>query len=98
MLHPPTIAFVAWVPISLYVFRRYRIQTAILINFIAGWALLPSANFAPDSAAFPYWILGLSLPSGYFVTKASVLGLTGLLGVLLADRGALSRFRVTFWD
>ena len=75
MILPPNLAFIAWAPVSLYCFWRYRVQTAILINFIAGWALLPSANYVPDTAAFPYWILGLSLPSSYFFTKASVLGM-----------------------
>jgi hypothetical protein len=95
---PPNIAFIAWAPVSLYCFWKYRVQTAILINFIAGWALLPSANFVPDNAAFPYWILGLSLPSSYFLTKASVLGLYCLLGVLFVDRQIFSRFKLTFWD
>jgi hypothetical protein len=98
MILPPNIAFIAWGPVSLYCFWRYRVRTAILINFIAGWALLPSANYVPDTAIFPYWILGLSLPSSYFITKASVLGVYCLLGVLLADRRVFNRFRLTFWD
>ncbi len=97
MISPYT-AFIAWIPISLYCFRRHPIRSALLVNFIAGWALLPSANYVPDKAAFPYWILGLSLPAAYFFTKASVLGLSGLLGVLLVDRKAFSRFRLTLWD
>jgi hypothetical protein len=98
MILPPNIAFIAWVPISFYCFWRYRIQTAILVNFIAGWALLPSADYVPNSASFPYWILGLSLPSSYFFTKASVVGMCGLLGVVLVDRRAFKRFKPTFWD
>jgi hypothetical protein len=83
---------------SLYCFWRYPIRPAILINFIAGWALLPSANYVPDNAVFPYWILGLSLPSAYFFTKASILGLSGLLGVLVVDRKVFGRFSLRFWD
>ena len=98
MILPPNIAFIAWAPVSLYCFWRYRAQTAILINFIAGWALLPSANYVPDTAIFPYWILGLSLPSSYFFTKASVLGACCLLGVLLVDRRVFNGFRPTYWD
>jgi hypothetical protein len=98
MILPPNIAFIAWAPVSLYCFRRYCVQTAILINFIAGWALLPSANYVADTAVFPYWILGLSLPSSYFFTKASVLGIYCLLGVLLVDRSIFHRFRLTYWD
>ncbi len=98
MIIHPNIAFIAWVPISLYCFWRSRVRTAILINFIAGWALLPSANYAQESVVFPYWILGVSLPSIYFFTKASVIGLSGLIGVLLVDRQTLSRFRLQSWD
>ena len=98
MILPPNIAFIAWALISLYCFWRYRVQTAILINFIGGWALLPSANYLPDTAVFPYWILGLSLPSSYFFTKASVLGAYCLLCVLLVDRRVFHGFRLTYWD
>ncbi len=34
----PWIAFLAWVPISLYFFRTRPVRVAILVNFIAGWA------------------------------------------------------------
>jgi len=95
---PPYIAFIAWAPVSYYCFRRYRVRVAILINLIAGWALLPSANFVPDTAVFPYWILGLSLPSSYFLTKASVLGAYCLLGVLLVDRRIFLGLKPTYWD
>jgi hypothetical protein len=98
MMLPPNLAFIAWALVSLYCFWRYRVRIAILVNFIAGWALLPSANYVPNGAAFPYWILGLSLPSSYFFTKASVLGIYGLLGVVLVDRKVFSRFALTFWD
>lgn len=95
---PPNCVFVAWTAVSLYCFWRYRIRTAILFNFIVGWALLPSANYVFDTSVFPYWILGLSLPSGYFFTKASVLGACGLSGVLLADRTVFKNFKLSFWD
>jgi hypothetical protein len=95
---PPWLAFLLWVPISAYFFRRYSIRVAMLINFIAGWALLPSASYLPTTAIFPYWILGASLPSNYFFTKASVTGVTCLIGVVLVDRGIFSRFQLNFWD
>jgi hypothetical protein len=95
---PPNLAFIAWTPVSLYIFWKYRIQTAILFNFLAGWALLPSASYVSDNAVFPYWILGLSLPSGYFFTKGNVLGAYSLLGVLLVDRPVFKRFKLSFWD
>jgi hypothetical protein len=95
---PPWIAFLAWLPISAYLFRRYSVRVAVLVNFIAGWAVLPSASFAPTTSIFPYWILGVCLPSSHFFTKASVTGMTCLAGILLVDRPSLSRFRLNFWD
>ena len=92
---PPLIALLAWIPISLYFFWRYPLRVAILINFVAGWALLPSAAFAPTNTQFPYWILGTCLPSTYFFTKASVTGMASLIGVLLFDRRSFGRFRLS---
>ena len=96
-LHP-LVALLAWIPIGLYFFYRYPVRVAVLLNFIAGWAVLPTANFVPTEAPFPYWILGASLPAGYFVTKATITGLTGLAGVLLFDPRTIRRFHLTPWD
>src|SRR5277367_6005260 len=90
----PWIAFLAWVPISLYFFRTRPVRVAILVNLIAGWAVLPSAAFAPTNAIFPYWILGTCPPSDHFFTRASVTGITCLIGVLLVDRPTLRRRRL----
>lgn len=98
MIIPPLVALLAWIPISLFLFRRYSMHKALLINFIGGWAVLPAANYHDPGVAFPYWILGTSLESDYFLTKATMIGLTGLLGVLLFDRQALRRFDLTVWD
>jgi hypothetical protein len=94
----PSIAFLAWVPITLFFFRRYPLRVAILTNFIAGAALLPSATYRPTLDAFPYWILGTCLPSIHFFTKATVTGMTCLLGLLLFDRKTFRRFKLGFWD
>jgi hypothetical protein len=95
---PTSLAFLAWVPVSLYCFRRFPARVAVLINFIGGWAILPSAAFAPTSATFPYWILGTCLPSVHFFTKASVTAITCLAGILLTDRRILQQFKISFWD
>jgi hypothetical protein len=97
MIHP-LIALAAWIPISLFCFRRYAVRIAILINFVGGWAVLPSAAFEPTNAPFPYWILGTCLPSNHFFTKASVTGITCLIGVLVFDRESFRRFKLSFWD
>jgi len=93
---PPLLAFLAWIPLSLVLFRRYPIRVAILINFLGGWALLPIARFSGDPS--PFWILGNGLYTEYFLTKATVTGLSALLGVLLFDRQVFRNFRLTFWD
>jgi hypothetical protein len=96
LILPPLLAFLAWIPVSLYFFRRYPIRVAILLNFLAGWAVLPVARFSGDPS--PFWILGNGLYTNYFLTKASVTGFTGLLWVLLRDRQVFRGFRLTFWD
>jgi hypothetical protein len=97
MIHP-LLALAAWLPISLFCFRRYAVRIAILINFVAGWAVLPSAAFTTTDTPFPYWVLGTCLPSNHFFTKASVTGITCFIGVVLFDRESFSRFKLSFWD
>jgi hypothetical protein len=98
MIVPPLVALFAWVPISVLAFRRFPVRIAVLVNFVGGWALLPAANYASSGEVFPYWILGTSLESDYFITKATILGFCGILGVLLFDRPSIKRFRLTVWD
>ena len=94
----PLFALFAWIPIGLLLFYRYPARVAILITFIGGWAVLPTANFVPTDAEFPYWIMSASLPASYFLTKATITGLTALAGVLLFDPRSLRRFRISAWD
>jgi hypothetical protein len=98
MIVPPLVALIAWVPISLVIFRRVPVRIALLINFVGGWAVLPAANYSDDGTVFPFRIVGTSLESDYFLTKAVILGFTGILAVYLFDRGAFKRFRLTVWD
>lgn len=98
MIIPPRVALLVWVPLILLVFRRFPTRIALLINFVGGWAVLPAANYIPTSNPFPYWILGTSLESDYFLTKATVIGFTGILAVYLYDRRRLLYFRLTVWD
>jgi hypothetical protein len=94
----PLFALCAWVPIGLFFFYRYGVRVGILITLIAGWAVLPTANFVPTDAEFPYWIMSASLPAGYFLTKATITSLTALAGVMLFDPRGLLRFRSSVWD
>lgn len=98
MILPPLIAFAAWVPISLLLGRRQPPRIAFLAIFLGGWALLPAARYVPSDAPFPYWILGDSLPSDYFLTKATISGFCAILSLLLFERKALRGFRLTLWD
>ena len=98
MIVPPLFALIAWVPLSLLAFRRFPIRVALLINFVGGWAVLPAARYIDQGVEFPYWILGTSLESDYFITKATILGFAGILGVYLFDRTSFKRFELTVWD
>jgi len=98
MIVPPLIALFAWIPINLLALRRFPVRIAMLINFVGGWAVLPAANYLPSGEAFPYWIVGTSLESDYFITKATIVGFTGILGVLFFDRDRFKRFELTVWD
>jgi hypothetical protein len=98
MIFPPLLALLGWVPLVLFLFRRLPARVALLVNFVGGWAILPAANYAPSSDPFPYWIVGTSLESNYFITKATVVGFSGLLAVCLFDRSRLKGFRLTIWD
>jgi hypothetical protein len=90
---PPLAVFSCWIPVSVYLFRRYPARIAILANFFGGWAVLPNANYTPSTVIFPYWILGVCLPTSYLVTKATVTGLCGLAGILLFHFADVKRFR-----
>lgn len=88
----------SWIPIGVFLFHRFPVRVAILANFFAGWALLPGAAYAPSNNQFPYWILGVCLPSTYFLTKATVIGVTGLLGILISDAFSLRKFHLSLFD
>ncbi len=94
----PLVVLLGWIPAGAYLFRRFPVRIAILANFLGGWAILPGANYQATTAAFPYWILGVCLPSGYLLTKATVTGLAALAGVLLFHSADLRRFRPAICD
>src|SRR5215475_11650421 len=98
MIHLPTVVLLGWIPISLYLFYRLPIRIAILLTFICGWALLPNADYVPTRDPFPYWFLGLGVAGDYILTKATITGFCGLLGLLIFDRHAIKRITLTYWD
>lgn len=95
---PPLAILLGWIPVGIYLFRRFPVRTAILVNFLGGWAILPGANYTPTTDGFPYWIMGICLPTTYLVTKATVTGLAGLVGVLLFHSADCRRFRPGLCD
>ncbi|MBT9332598.1 hypothetical protein [Paracidobacterium acidisoli] len=94
----PLCILLAWIPVSVLLYYRFPVRTATLLVFVGGWAILPAAAYEPSTNSFPYWILGTSLATNYFVTKASVIGLGGLTGFLLSHRHDIREFRLTYWD
>jgi hypothetical protein len=94
----PLAALVGWIIVGLYLFSRYPVRLALLADFFGGWAVLPGAHYVPTADAFPYWILGVCLPTNYLFTKAMVIGFTGLVGILLFNSADLKRFRLSVYD
>ena len=41
MILPPQIVMTAWLPIVFYLFKRFKIQEAVIISFIVAWLFLP---------------------------------------------------------
>ena len=95
---PPLAILLAWIPFGAYLFRRYPACVAVLLNFFGGWAILPGAAYIPSPSDFPYWILGDSLPTSYFLTKATVPSLAALLGFAFFYSGDWRRFRPGLCD
>lgn len=94
----PLIALLSWPPVAILLFYRLPVRVAILANFFAGWAVLPGAVYNATPAEFPYWILGVCLPTDYILTKALVIGLGALLGAALFQWRALAKFRPSIYD
>ena len=99
---PEVIPFVlwSWVPATLLLFWKLPPARAAAISLVGGWLFLPTARFADDVAGvdFPYWIMPACLPSEYWTTKARVIGVSLLLGVMAFDPNAWRRFRPSFFD
>jgi len=94
----PFVILLVWIPVGAFFFRCYSVRIAILANFLGGWAILPGANYQVTADAFPYWILGVCLPSNYFLTKATATALAALAGILLFQSADLKKFKPGFCD
>lgn len=90
----------SWVPITMALFWKLPPARAALGCLLGGWLILPTARFADDLAgvAFPYWIMPACLPADQWTTKARIIGLSGLLGVMAFDPGVWRKFRPKVHD
>ena len=86
---------IAWIPLGAWLFRRFPVRLAILVNFFGGWALLPGANYTPSADNFPYWIMGVCLPANYFLTKATSTAIAAAAGILIFHFKDWKTFRPT---
>jgi hypothetical protein len=94
----PLVILLGCIPAGAYLFRRYPVRIAILANFLGGWAILPGASYRVTPDSFPYWILGVCLPTNYFLTKATATGLAALAGILLFHSADLRTFKPGYCD
>ena len=92
--------YLGWAVATWAMFWRCRPAVAVLGSFLGGWILLPVGSYPAGSAeaVFPYWIIGLALPSDMLLTKAVAAPAAAFLGVVLFDRQALARLRPAWLD
>jgi len=92
--------YLGWAVATWAMFWRCRPAVAVLGSFLGGWILLPVGTYPAGSAdgVFPYWIIGLALPSDMLLTKALAAPAAAFLGVVLFDRQALARLRPVWLD
>jgi hypothetical protein len=95
-----TVALGLWIPLTLWAFARRPAPIAALVGVVGGWLVLPTAELPEEFSRyeFPFWVMPACLPSASWTTKARVVGLACLLGVLLFDRRALGRLRPAWPD
>jgi hypothetical protein len=89
--------FLIW---AFFAFYRWRGDVALCAVVVTGWLLLPIApkgQYVSDTG-FPYWLIGLALPSHIGLSKAVVIGLAGLLGSLSCQLSAWRGLRPSWLD
>lgn len=96
-------AYLIFAIVGMACFWRFKPRTAVLICLFGGWAFLPVGQFPPfwpgqEGTDFPYWIIGLGLPSDMLFTKAWVCPLVAVLGVFIFDFKHIRTFRPAWAD
>ncbi len=94
------IAFLVFVAVAWLPFRYCRPASAVAIVFFGGWLLLPVGHYpaSPAEGGFPFWIVGLAVPSDMLLTKAWIAPATALLGAALFDGATLRSCRPRWFD
>lgn len=92
-------AYLAWLPVSLIVFKFAPRPYAPWICLIGGWVLLPPAIYpiAP-SQGFPFWIIGSSLPSNALLNKVWIAPLATCVTSLIFDARRWRHSSLNIWD
>ncbi|HEY9650436.1 MAG TPA: O-antigen ligase domain-containing protein, partial [Coleofasciculaceae cyanobacterium] len=78
------LALLSWIPIVIYIFRRFPPQRALIISFIAAWLFLPAASF--------------SLPGIPDLTKMSATCYGILLATIIYDIGRFKSLKLGWLD
>ena len=92
--------YLAFLFLSVILFWRIPVRTAILVTFFGGWLLLPVGHYAPieNPDLFPWWITGLALPADMLISKAWIVPTVAMLCAFLFDISEARRFRPAWQD
>lgn len=87
--------------LAVFLFGVLSRRSRVPIIWTVGWLTLP-VTFYPqvptDYSQFPYWIVGLSLPSDLWPNKLWVINVTTLLCLVIYEPERLIHFRPCLWD
>ena len=78
------LVMLGWIPVGLWLFRKFQGRIAIIAGVIIAWGFLPVYTY--------------SLPGLPDYSKISALSYVMLLGIVLYDRERLARFRFHLFD
>jgi hypothetical protein len=100
MLPDPVPVYAAFALLSALPFLLASVRVAILIVVLGGWLLLPVGAYPEPSyeTTFPFWIIGIALPSDMLLTKAWVVPAVALFWAVLFDGRRLGELRPSVLD
>jgi len=94
------IALYGWVGVSIILFWVIPPRRAAIVSLIAGWALLPLGQLPPDLIDRPWGdsFIATCYPSRFLLTKATIIGASVLLGMILRDGKRMLALRPRWFD